>query len=173
MAWVWRRGYTAIREYSKRPVVGMLTRLKQGRESYRRRAWGDAYTYLSRADQATRLGAEDLELLALSAYMTGLDDEYLSTLERAHQAHLDAGAKRVRPMLMTVMTNVFGLLPILLDTGVGSDVAKRIAAPMWGGLVSLTILTLLVIPAVYVVWRSFAIRREGRRQPALTVAEAE
>jgi Cu(I)/Ag(I) efflux system membrane protein CusA/SilA len=72
---------------------------------------------------------------------------------------LEAGAKRVRPMLMTVMTNVFGLLPILLDTGVGSDVAKRIAAPMWGGLVSLTILTLLVIPAVYVVWRSFELRR--------------
>lgn len=68
---------------------------------------------------------------------------------------LEAGAKRIRPMLMTVMTNVFGLLPILLDKGVGSDVAKRIAAPMWGGLVSLTILTLLVIPAVYVVWRTF------------------
>ena len=66
----------------------------------------------------------------------------------------EAATKRVRPMLMTVMTNVFGLLPILLDTGVGSDVAKRIAAPMWGGLVSLTILTLFVIPAVYVVWRS-------------------
>jgi copper/silver efflux system protein len=68
---------------------------------------------------------------------------------------LEAGAKRIRPMLMTVMTNVFGLLPILVDKGVGSDVAKRIAAPMWGGLVSLTVLTLLVIPAVYVVWRTF------------------
>ena len=78
---------------------------------------------------------------------------------------LDAGAKRIRPMLMTVMTNVFGLLPILLDTGVGSDVAKRIAAPMWGGLVSLTILTLLVIPAVYVVWRTFHLRGGS---PALT-----
>jgi Cu(I)/Ag(I) efflux system membrane protein CusA/SilA len=72
---------------------------------------------------------------------------------------LEAATKRVRPMLMTVMANVFGLLPLLLDTGVGSDVAKRIAAPMWGGLVSLTILTLLVIPAVYVVWRSFQLRR--------------
>jgi Cu(I)/Ag(I) efflux system membrane protein CusA/SilA len=71
---------------------------------------------------------------------------------------LDAGAQRVRPMLMTVMTNVFGLLPILLDRGVGSDVAKRIAAPMWGGLVSLTALTLLVIPAVYVVWRTWHLR---------------
>ena len=86
---------------------------------------------------------------------------------------LEAGAKRVRPMLMTVMTNVFGLLPILLDKGVGSDVAKRIAAPMWGGLVSLTILTLLVIPAVYVVWRSFSLRREARHQEAPVLAAAE
>ncbi|HZN93708.1 MAG TPA: CusA/CzcA family heavy metal efflux RND transporter [Myxococcales bacterium] len=70
-------------------------------------------------------------------------------------ASLEAATKRVRPMLMTVLTNVFGLLPILLATGVGSDVAKRIAAPMWGGLVSLTILTLLVVPAIYVVWRTF------------------
>ena len=69
-----------------------------------------------------------------------------------------AGTLRVRPLLMTVMTNIFGLLPVLLDQGVGSDVAKRIAAPMWGGLVSLTVLTLLVVPAVYVVWRSFSLR---------------
>jgi len=78
---------------------------------------------------------------------------------------LEAGAKRIRPMLMTVMTNVFGLLPILVDKGVGSDVAKRIAAPMWGGLVSLTILTLLVVPAVYVVWRTFHLRK-GSPAPA-------
>jgi copper/silver efflux system protein len=76
---------------------------------------------------------------------------------------VEAGSKRVRPLLMTVLSNVFGLLPILLDTGVGADVAKRIAAPMWGGLVSLTLLTLLVIPAVYVVWRSVPLWREGRR----------
>jgi Cu(I)/Ag(I) efflux system membrane protein CusA/SilA len=74
-------------------------------------------------------------------------------------AAVDAGSKRVRPLLMTVMTNIFGLLPVLLDTGVGSDVAKRIAAPMWGGLVSLTLLTLLVIPAMYVVWRGVGLRR--------------
>ena len=69
-------------------------------------------------------------------------------------ASVEAGTKRVRPLLMTVMTNILGLLPILLDEGVGADVAKRIAAPMWGGLVSLTLLTLLVIPAAWVVWRS-------------------
>jgi Cu(I)/Ag(I) efflux system membrane protein CusA/SilA len=73
---------------------------------------------------------------------------------------IESGSKRVRPLLMTVMTNIFGLLPILFDTGIGSDVAKRIAAPMWGGLLSLTLLTLLVIPAMYVVWRSFRLPRE-------------
>ena len=82
----------------------------------------------------------------------------IATVDDLVAGSLEAGAKRVRPMLMTVMTNVFGLLPILLDKGVGSDVAKRIAAPMWGGLVCLTVLTLLVVPAVYVVWRTFELR---------------
>lgn len=75
------------------------------------------------------------------------------------RASVEVGAKRVRPLLMTVMTNILGLLPILIDRGIGSDVAKRIAAPMWGGLVSLTSLTLLVVPAVYVIWRSFELPR--------------
>lgn len=98
-----------------------------------------------------------------SVMVVYLDDEWnegrqkgtIRTLGDLLDRSLEAGSKRVRPLLMTVMSNVFGLLPILLDTGVGSDVAKRIAAPMWGGLVSLTILTLFVVPAVYVVWRSF------------------
>jgi Cu(I)/Ag(I) efflux system membrane protein CusA/SilA len=89
------------------------------------------------------------------AWAVGRANGTITTVPELGSAALEAGAKRVRPLLMTVMTNVFGLLPILLDTGVGSDVAKRIAAPMWGGLVSLTILTLFVIPAIYVVWRSF------------------
>jgi copper/silver efflux system protein len=79
---------------------------------------------------------------------------------------LEAASKRVRPLLMTVLTNVFGLLPILLDDGVGADVAKRIAAPMWGGLISLTLLTLFVVPAIYVVWRGFGLRRASRRHVA-------
>jgi copper/silver efflux system protein len=82
-------------------------------------------------------------------------------------ASIEAGSQRVRPLLMTVMTNVFGLLPVLIDGGVGADVAKRIAAPMWGGLVSLTLLTLLVVPAVYVIWRSFELRKSAA---ALAVA---
>ena len=85
---------------------------------------------------------------------------------------LDAATKRVRPLLMTVLANVFGLLPILFDNGVGADLAKRIALPMWGGLVSLTILTLFVIPAVYVVWRSFQLRR-GTKSKLGTLAEGD
>ena len=104
-----------------------------------------------------------------SVMVVYLDDEWnegrqkgpIQTLGELLDRSLEADSKRVRPLLMTVMSNVLGLLPILLDTGVGSDVAKRIAAPMWGGLVSLTILTLFVVPAVYVVWRSFQLR-EGK-----------
>jgi len=90
------------------------------------------------------------------------NDGHVDSTERLVEVSLEAASKRVRPLLMTVMTNVFGLLPILLDDGVGSDVAKRIAAPMWGGLVSLTLLTLVVVPAVYVVWRAFHVRAARR-----------
>jgi copper/silver efflux system protein len=97
-----------------------------------------------------------------NAWTTGRTNGMIRTIDDLISASLEAGSKRVRPLLMTVLTNVFGLLPILLDDGVGSDVAKRIAAPMWGGLVSMTALTLLVIPAVYVVWRSFELTRKIR-----------
>ncbi|MGH2963236.1 MAG: helix-turn-helix transcriptional regulator, partial [Solirubrobacterales bacterium] len=65
--------------------------LERGRESYASRAWSDANERLSRADQATPLGAGDLELLANSAYMVGRDEDYLRALERAHHAHVEAG----------------------------------------------------------------------------------
>lgn len=69
----------------------MPDQLTQGRASYRRRAWADAYESLSRADRAAPLGVEDLERLATAAYLAGRDDEFLKTLERAHHAALDAG----------------------------------------------------------------------------------
>jgi Cu(I)/Ag(I) efflux system membrane protein CusA/SilA len=74
---------------------------------------------------------------------------------------LESGGQRVRPLLMTVLMNIVGLVPVMFGTGVGSDIAKRIAAPLWGGLVSLTLLTLAVIPALYVIWRERALRRAG------------
>jgi DNA-binding CsgD family transcriptional regulator len=65
--------------------------LEQGRESYAKRAWTDAYDALSRADQESPLAPEALELLARAAYMLGRDDDYLSGLERAHHAYLQSG----------------------------------------------------------------------------------
>ncbi len=65
--------------------------VERGRESFARRAWTDAYESLSNADRAAPLDRRDLELLATSAYMLGRDDEWMSVLERAHHAYLDAG----------------------------------------------------------------------------------
>jgi ATP/maltotriose-dependent transcriptional regulator MalT len=65
--------------------------LERGRASYAGRAWRDAYESLSGADHAGTLGAEDLELVATSAYMLGLVDDFLTFLERAHQLHHDEG----------------------------------------------------------------------------------
>ncbi|MBL4836790.1 MAG: efflux RND transporter permease subunit, partial [Kordiimonadaceae bacterium] len=61
---------------------------------------------------------------------------------------------RVRPIMMTVTVIIAGLLPIMLGSGTGSEVMRRIAAPMVGGMVSATVLTLLVIPAFYMLWKS-------------------
>ncbi|HBO85304.1 MAG: cation transporter [Deltaproteobacteria bacterium GWC2_42_11] len=66
--------------------------------------------------------------------------------------------ERVRPKMMTVVAIMAGLLPIMWGTGTGSEVMKRIAAPMVGGMVSSTILTLIVIPAIYVLWKGWGIK---------------
>jgi DNA-binding CsgD family transcriptional regulator len=71
-------------------VTHVVDELRQGRDFYTRRAWLDAYESLVRADETAPLGADDLELLATSASMVGQMDDYLTILERAHHAHLDA-----------------------------------------------------------------------------------
>jgi ATP/maltotriose-dependent transcriptional regulator MalT len=71
--------------------VGVVDELERGRASYAAQAWMPAYRSLSQADQGGSLGAEDLELLATSAYMIGRDDDYVAVLERAHRAYLEAG----------------------------------------------------------------------------------
>jgi Cu(I)/Ag(I) efflux system membrane protein CusA/SilA len=61
--------------------------------------------------------------------------------------------KRVRPIMMTVSAIIAGLLPIMFGSGTGSEVMRRIAAPMVGGMVSVTVLTLALIPAVFLLWQ--------------------
>jgi Cu(I)/Ag(I) efflux system membrane protein CusA/SilA len=95
-----------------------------------------------------------------------------------HRGDVDAAVEhgaveRVRPKLMTVTAIMAGLVPILWSQGTGADVMKRIAAPMVGGMISSTVLTLIVIPAIYSLWKEREIRhrdtiahRDGTRAPA-------
>lgn len=76
-----------------------------------------------------------------------LDDHQLKA------AIIEGAGLRVRPVMMTAAAIVVGLLPILYGTGTGSEVMSRIAAPMVGGMVSAVLLTLLVLPAVYLLWK--------------------
>lgn len=66
-------------------------------------------------------------------------------------ATVDGAQKSLRSVLMAVSMNIFGLLPVMLATGLGADVMKRLSSPMFGGLLSLTFLTLFVIPVVYML----------------------
>ena len=75
------------------------------------------------------------------------------SLVQLQQAIIEGAGLRVRPVMMTVATIIIGLLPVLYGTGTGSEVMSRIAAPMVGGMGSAIVLTLLVIPAVYLLWR--------------------
>jgi len=72
----------------------------------------------------------------------------------------DGASMRVRPVMMTASTTIFGLLPILLGTGTGSEVMGRIVAPMVGGMLSAVTLTLLVIPTVFFLWRHHQLKNE-------------
>src|SRR5580704_6612593 len=78
-------------------------------------------------------------------------------------AIVEGAVERVRPKMMTVTAIMAGLLPILWSTGTGSEVMQRIAVPMVGGMISSTLLTLIVIPAIYAVVKGFAIRDAARK----------
>jgi Cu(I)/Ag(I) efflux system membrane protein CusA/SilA len=76
-----------------------------------------------------------------------------------HEAIMRGAVERVRPKMMTVVAIMAGLLPIMWSTGAGSEVMQRIAVPMIGGMVSSTVLTLIVIPAVYAVIKGWGLSR--------------
>ena len=81
------------------------------------------------------------------------------TVEEVRSAVIDGALLRVRPIMMTVAAIIAGLLPIMLGSGTGSEVMRRIAAPMVGGMVSATVLTLVVIPAVFLLWKQHGIKQ--------------
>jgi Cu(I)/Ag(I) efflux system membrane protein CusA/SilA len=76
-----------------------------------------------------------------------------------YEAIMEGAVERVRPKMMTVVAIMAGLLPIMWGTGTGSEVMSRIAAPMVGGMLSSTILTLIVIPAIYALVKEWRINK--------------
>ena len=96
------------------------------------------------------------------AYREKLSQGKMNSLKDLYDAIIAGAVDRVRPKMMTVLTIMAGLLPILWGTGTGSEVMKRIVAPMVGGMISSTILTLIVIPVIYYLWKSHSIRRQTK-----------
>ena len=80
-------------------------------------------------------------------------DRKMNSKTDLHAAIIEGAVDRVRPKIMTVATTLIGLLPVMYGTGAGSQIMKRIAAPMVGGLVSSTIMTLIIIPVLYDMWK--------------------
>jgi copper/silver efflux system protein len=92
------------------------------------------------------------------AYERRVREGRMATVQDLREAIIEGAVQRVRPKMMTVAAIMGGLLPIMWTTGTGADVMKRIAAPMIGGMVSSTILTLIVIPALYFIWKRWIMR---------------
>ena len=82
------------------------------------------------------------------------------------QVVFEGALLRVRPKIMTVATIFAGLIPIMYGHGTGSEIMQRIAAPMVGGMATATLLTLLVIPSIFVIWKRFALPRVNRELAA-------
>jgi Cu(I)/Ag(I) efflux system membrane protein CusA/SilA len=86
-------------------------------------------------------------------------DGRLHTRDDVREAVREGAVGRLRPKLMTVLTVILGLAPIMWSHGTGADVMKRIAAPMVGGMITSTALTLVVIPSIYLLWRARQVER--------------
>lgn len=74
----------------------------------------------------------------------------------------DGALRRIRPIVMTTLTVILGLLPIMLDHDTGSEMMQRIATPMFGGMISATLLTIIILPALYLLWKNFSLIRLSR-----------
>jgi Cu(I)/Ag(I) efflux system membrane protein CusA/SilA len=96
------------------------------------------------------------------AFLRYMREGRIQTPEDVDTAVVEGAVARVRPLVMTVATTVLGLIPLLREAGVGADVSARTAAPVVGGLWSCMVLTLLVLPAAYAMWRRHQVRALAR-----------
>ena len=134
--------------------------------------------FIALAGVAAETGVVMLIYLDEAFHRRSLEGRLTSAADVA-AAVKEGALERLRPVMMTVTAITAGLAPILWSSGTGADVMKRIASPMVGGMVSATLLTLVVIPAIYLLWRRWqissrpnAVRREVLRDDmALTPAD--
>ena len=114
--------------------------------------------FIALAGVAVEIGV--IMLVYLNQAMAAMEQKYsILTHEHAKEAVIEGALLRVRPIMMTVSAIIAGLLPIMLGGGTGSEVMRRIAAPMVGGMVSATLLTLVVLPAVFLLWKERQLQR--------------
>ena len=106
--------------------------------------------------------AVEIGVIMLVYLNQALERRRVSTLDDIRGAVIDGALLRIRPVIMTVAATIGGLLPIMFGSGTGSEVMRRIAAPMVGGMVSATLLTLVVIPALFLVWQARLLRHPYR-----------
>jgi Cu(I)/Ag(I) efflux system membrane protein CusA/SilA len=122
-----------------------------------------AVGFIALAGVAVEIGVIMLVYLNQSfhAMLDKCKDENEQPSEQAlFAAVLHGAALRVRPVMMTAATIILGLLPILYGVGTGSEVMSRIAAPMVGGMVSVLLLTLLILPVIYLIWKRAQLRKQ-------------
>jgi Cu(I)/Ag(I) efflux system membrane protein CusA/SilA len=115
--------------------------------------------FIALAGLAAETGVVMLVYLDL-AYAKELAKGGRMTVRRLYDAIVEGAVMRVRPKMMTVMTTIMALLPIMWAAGAGARPMKRMAAPMIGGLVSSLVLTLVVIPVIYALVKEWKLRRQ-------------
>ncbi|MHB1949831.1 MAG: efflux RND transporter permease subunit, partial [Gammaproteobacteria bacterium] len=126
-----------------------------------------AVGFIALSGVAVEIGVVMLVYLnqALANYQKIAEEEKRSlTTKDIQSAIIDGALLRLRPIMMTVSAIIGGLLPIMLLGGTGSEVMRRIAAPMVGGMMTATILTLIVIPAVFLIWNQYLLDKKRRNR---------
>jgi Cu(I)/Ag(I) efflux system membrane protein CusA/SilA len=128
-----------------------------------------AVGFIALAGMAAEIGVLVLSFIDMEISHRRTAANKTLTLEDIKDAVLSATSKRVRPVAMTAISTMAGLVPIMLSSATGSDVTHRIAAPMLGGMLTVTVLNLLVLPVIYSLVLQY---QEGAKNSVVGVQEA-
>jgi Cu(I)/Ag(I) efflux system membrane protein CusA/SilA len=128
-----------------------------------------AVGFIALAGMAAEIGVLVLSFIDGEIARRRAETSHPLTLTEIKDAVFTATSKRVRPVAMTAISTMAGLVPVMLSSGTGSDVTHRIAAPMLGGMATVTILNLLVLPVIY----SFVLQAQEQRKLRLEISPSD